>query len=183
MKAYIDTSVIISAYKPDEESGKESLRVAKLDAVRKVGSYMLVVELFSVISRLYRASLIEMPTSIEGLLSKLPFEERVYALVNALILDWNLSCPSTGFEAKQLRLKDFALWMPEAMLEACAMVPAVNLKTLDLIHVASAKIINDVSHDLAYFVTLDQDILDGRDEIKKVAGFQPLTPQELLDAI
>jgi len=63
------------------------------------------------------------------------------------------------------------------------MVPAVNLKTLDLIHVASAKIINDVSHDLAYFVTLDQDILDGRDEIKKVAGFQPLTPQELLDAI
>jgi hypothetical protein len=48
-------------------------------------------------------------------------------------------------------------------------------------HIACARIINEATHDLEYFVTLDQDILNGRNEIKRLIGFQPLTPQELVD--
>lgn len=183
MKAYIDTSVLISAYKPSEISHEASLSVAKLNKVTKVGSYLLIVELFSVISRLYKASQIGLPASVDETLSKLPLSERTYALVNAIILDWNLSCPNLGFEAKQLKLKDFNLLMPEALLEACMITSLVGLKTLDLMHIACAKIINEEVRDLNYFVTLDQDILNCRDKIKKVAEFEPLTPQEFLDSI
>lgn len=183
MKAYIDTSVIISAYKPSEISHKASLRIAKLNKVTKIGSYMLIVELFSIISRLYKASQIKIPAYVNKILSKLPVRERAYALVNAIILDWKILCPNLGFEAKQLKLKDFSLSMPEAMLEACTISPLVGLKTLDLMHIACAKIINEATLDLKYFVTLDQNILDNRDEIKRVAEFQPVTPQEFVELI
>lgn len=183
MKAYIDTSVVISAYKPGETSHEASLRVAKLDTVTKIGSYVLVTELFSVISRLYRASQIKLPTPIAKVLTKLPIEERTYALINAIILDWNLSCPNLGSDVEQMTLKDFALSMPEALLEACMIAPQLSLKTLDLMHIACAKIINETTGDLKYFVTLDQDILNSRMIIDKMADLQPLTPLEFLDQI
>ncbi|MGQ9468609.1 MAG: type II toxin-antitoxin system VapC family toxin [Nitrososphaerales archaeon] len=181
MKVYVDTSAIISAYKPNEISYEASLRVAKLNTITKVCSYMVITEIFSVISRLYRTSQIKVSDSIKKILSKLSMKERVYALINAIILDWGILCPNLGFEVKQMRLKDFALSMPEALLEACMMATVINLKTLDLIHIACAKIINEAAHDLKYFVTLDQDVLNNRNKIKKIIGFQPLTPQELLD--
>jgi len=181
LKAYIDTSVIISAYKPNETSYETAIQIAKLNDVVKVGSYVLVAELISVTSRLYKASQIRLQAPVKKILSKLPKEERAYALVNAIILDWNLSYPKLGFEVKQLKLRAFSLSVPEAILEACMIAPLVDLKTLDLMHIASAKIINEATHDLKYFVTLDQDILDSRDEVKKVAGCQPVTPQEFAD--
>ena len=183
MKAYIDTSVIVSAYKPDEPSHRASMRIAKLDTLTKVGSYVLITELFAVTSRLYKTSQIKISASVEEALSKLLMEERIYALVNAIILDWNLQCPSLGFEVKQMMLKDFALSMPEAMLEACTIAPLVNLKTLDIMHIACAKIINEAAQDLKYFVTPDQDILNNRNEIERLTGFQPITPQEFVDLV
>lgn len=183
MKAYIDTSAIISAYKPDERSYRASLRIASLNSITKVGSFILMTELFSVTSRLYKTSQIKVSASVEKALSKLPAEERIYALVNTIVLDWNLQCPSIGLEVKEMRLKSLALSMPEAMLEACIIAPLVNLKTLDTIHIACAKIIREAAQDLEYFVTLDQDILNNREEIEKLTALQPITPQELADLL
>lgn len=183
MKAYIDTSVVISAYKPDETSHDASVQIAKQDTIAKIGSYVLVTELFSVISRLYRDSQVKMPSPITNVLSKLPMEERTYTLINAIILDWNLSCPNLGLDVEQMRLKNFSLSMPEVLLDACTLAPKVGLKTLDLMHIACAKIMNEVSGDLRYFVTLDRDILSNRELIDKMAELQPLTPQKFLDLI
>ncbi len=183
MKTYIDTSVILSAYKPNESYHEASLRVSRLDEVTKLGSHILIAELISVTSRLCKTSQIKLPGSVERILSRLSMRERIYALVNAIILDWNISCPNLGFEVKQLKLKDFSLSMPENIFEASMMAPALGLKTLDLMHIACAKMIREVSPDLKYFVTLDQNILDSKDEIKASAGFQPVTPQELVDLV
>ena len=183
MKVYIDTGVIISSYKPNEKSYKASLQIAKLNTITKVGSYILIVELFSTISRLYKASQIKIPLPIRKILLKLSEKERIYAIVNAMILDWNLFCPDIGFEVKQLKLKDFSILIPEALLESCIMAPLLHLKTLDLMHIAFAKIINETTQDLKYFITLDQNILNNRDKIKRIAKFHILTPQEFLKHI
>ena len=180
MKAYIDTSVILSSYKPDETSYNACLRLARLDELVKVGSYILLVELFSTISRLYNASKIRLPASTEKILSRLALEERVYAIVNAIILDWNLTIPNLGLETKHLKLENLSLLAPEAIVEACRIAPKLNLKTLDLLHLAYAKIISENLHNLEYFVTLDREILNSRDKIKRITGVQPATPQELI---
>ena len=158
-----------------------SVRIAKLDNITKIGSFMLITELFSVTSRLYKTSQIKVSTSVERALSELPVETRINALVNAIVLDWNLQCPSLGSEVKQMKLKDFTLSMPEAVLEACTIAPLVNLKTLDIMHIACAKIISEVTQDLKYFVTLDQDILNNRSEVERLTGLRPITPQALVD--
>jgi hypothetical protein len=100
-----------------------------------------------------------------------------------MIADWNISFPSMGFEGVQLNLGGIKLPVPEVVAEACSIAPILLLKTLDLMHIAAAKIINDNSHDLKYFVTLDKDILNGTDKIRSVVGFQALPPEELLNIL
>lgn len=183
MKIYVDTSVIISAYKPNEKAHNLSLRIANLDGVSKVGSYTLIAELIAVISRLYGSSQVRLPSSLQEILSKLRETERSYALVNAMIADWNISFPTVGFEAVQLNLGGVKLPVPEVVAEACSIAPLLLLKTLDLMHIAGAKIINDSSRDLKYFVTLDKDILNCRDKIRSLVGFQTLSPEEFLNVV
>jgi len=96
---------------------------------------------------------------IREILLKLSEKERIYAIVNAIILDWNLFCPDIGFEVKQLKLKGFSILIPEALLESCIMAPLLHLKTLDLIHIAFAKIINETTQDLKYFTRLENALL------------------------
>ena len=71
-------------------------------------------------------------------------------------------CPNLRLELRELKLKDFGLLMPEVFVEACEIASNVSLKTLDALHIAYAKIINETLGDLNYFVTLDQNILDNR---------------------
>lgn len=183
MRIYVDTSVIISAYKPNEEAYDSSLRVARLDDVWKVGSFALVAELIAVVSRLYNSSQVTLPSSVQEILSKLPETARPYALVDAMIADWSISFPSVGFEAVQLNLGGVKLVVPEVVAKACSIAPLLLLKTLDLMHIAGAKLIKDSYHDLKYLVTLDRDILKNSDKIRGVTGFQTLSPDEFLKVV
>jgi len=70
--AYIDTSVALSAYKPNETSYNAYLHLARLDHLIKIGSYVLVVGLFLTISRLYSVSKMRVSASTRRILLKLP---------------------------------------------------------------------------------------------------------------
>lgn len=183
MKIYVDTNVVISTYKPDEAFYEMALSISKSDAIRKVGSHILILELFSVVSRLYKASQIVLPKTVERILSKLSFGDRILAIVNAILLDWNIICPNLRLELRELKLKDYDLLIPEVFVEACKIASSISLKTLDALHIAYAKIINEIFGDLNYFVTVDQNILDNRLKIKETAKIDVISPKELTNLL
>lgn len=183
MKVYVDTNVVISTYKPDEEFYEMALSIAKSDAIRKIGSHILILELFSVVSRLYKTSQIVLPKTVERFLSKLYFKDRVLAIVNTILLDWNIICPNLELELRELKLKDYSLLMPELFIEACEIASSTSLKTLDVLHIAYAKMINEIFGNLNYFVTIDQNILDSRLKVKKTAKIDVVSPKELINLL
>lgn len=86
------------------------------------------------------------------ILSKLSFRGRILAIVNAILLDWNIACPNLRLELRESKPKSFSFKMPEVFVEACEIASNVSLKTLDTLHIAYAKIINETLGDLNYFV-------------------------------
>ncbi|MHA1838662.1 MAG: hypothetical protein ACTSYO_01710, partial [Candidatus Ranarchaeia archaeon] len=88
----------MAAYKPSDTGYAASKQLVNNDDVTKIGSAVLINELFSVTFRLYQAAQITVPSHVEKVLSRLSTEKRVYAIINAMLLDWQLVFPSFGYD-------------------------------------------------------------------------------------
>ena len=71
--------------------------------------------------------------------------------------------------------------IPSVYAAALKAVRTLPLRTLDLLHVASAyTAVRLLGNQLDYFTTLDEEILDFRREIKTFLGCSPVTPDEIV---
>ena len=180
MKVYLDTSVVLAAYKPNDD-GYQQARALLVEAdVEKFGSAILVNELFSVVFRLYHASQISFPRYLTESPVTLSPEEQVYTFINAILLDWRITIPSYGYDLENLILTDLNVILPSFMAKACLLTQEVGLRTLDLLHLGAVDRINTVLKGIKYFTTLDQGILNKSLEIKNTIGIEVCLPKKLL---
>jgi len=71
--------------------------------------------------------------------------------------------------------------IPAVYAAALKSVRTLPLRTLDLLHIASAyAAVRLLGKQLDYFTTLDEEILDSRREIKRLLGCSPVTPDEIV---
>ncbi len=147
--------------------------------LRKIGSPASIVELFSVISRLYYSDQILISKDLRELLDKLPEEKRILAMVSSITLSWGMKFPKIGLEPKRLSLAGVDVLLPQFMVEACKLSASLRLRTMDNIHMAFAKLVNEID-GLDYLITSDGELLKRRALIKKVSGLEIISPTELM---
>ena len=147
--------------------------------IRKVGSPASIVELFSVISRLYYSKQILLSKDVGRLLTKLPEEKKILAIVTSIILDWGIEFPRAGLELKRLSLAGIDAFLPEFMAEACKLSARLRLRTMDNIHMAFAKLVSEIE-GLDYVITSDEELLRKRALVKSVSGLELLSPTEFI---
>ncbi|MFQ6086046.1 MAG: PIN domain-containing protein [Candidatus Bathyarchaeia archaeon] len=81
---HVDANVIVSRYKPGEPYHEGSERILTSGEVRRVSSDLTLVELASVVSRLYPARGIVLSPEAEGAIKGLSLTERNLAVVATL---------------------------------------------------------------------------------------------------
>lgn len=81
-----------------------------------------------------------------------------------------------------IELGDVHIPMPVIFNESMILSLETNLRTLDLVHIASAKHAKQVFHDLEAFVTADEEILSNKD-IARIIGMPVQSPGEYVQIL
>jgi predicted nucleic acid-binding protein len=167
--AYVDTNVILAKYFPEDRLHSKATAFLELNRKRKFVSPVSIVELAAVVSRLQRD--IRAPRELQ----QEPPRRRVRAIVEFLIRDCALTVAAVPARAK-IKFAGTILSVPLEYHSSIRLAHALELKTLDLIHLAYADNLRKWGHEVAAFVTGDSDILNKSDKIQEQLGIEVKEP-------
>ena len=163
IKAYVDTSIIVARYKPNDPLHEVSENLFKLSEATLYISPLTVVELHSVLSR------VRVDTSIEGL--------TLHSLIHFIIKDCRLHVISIPLLAKR-SIASYEIAAPVEYYLAIRLSHQLKLRTLDLLHIAYASLLRrkGIANIL---ITGDEDILKRGREIHATTGVLVKDPENL----
>lgn len=167
--AYVDTNVILAKYFPEDKLHSRATAFLELGRNRKIASPVSVVELASVVTRLQRD--IRAPKEV----LQEPPRRRIRAIVEFLIRDCNVIIAAVPARAK-IKFAGTILSVPLEYHSSIRLAHALELKTLDLIHLAYADNLRKWGHEVETFVTGDSDILNNSDKIQEQLGIEVKEP-------
>jgi len=160
-RLYLDTNILLAVYAPMDKGHKNSAKIVGAVEAGQVNALTSTLTLIEIASAVKRAS-------------------RKFA--RATSSDQEMIPGS--FVRKTLRLKNLeyvGLRIPAVYAVALKAVRTLPLRTLDLLHVASAyAAVRLLGKQLDYFTTLDEEILDAGREIKTLLGCPSVTPDEII---
>jgi len=166
---YMDTNVFVSRLKPDDQYHSEAKIIFKgleKDEIRSETSVLTLLEVASVSGRLYR------------LKRRSEKEKRVF-IVRALR---RLARVTTKFiniaGDAPLSIKGIQAILPSMFNEAILLSLQTNLRTFDLIHLASARHAKRMNDELGAFVTGDKEFLVNKKELAELIGMPIFSPRE-----
>jgi len=166
--AYVDTNVILARYFPEDKLHRKATAFLEADR-KKIASPVSVVELAAVVSRLQS----EMRAPRE--LLREPPTRRIRAIVEFLIRDCNLIIIAVPARAK-IKFAGTILSVPLEYHSSIRLAHALELKALDLIHLAYADTLRKWGHEVETFVTGDSDILNNSEKIREELGIEVEEP-------
>jgi len=168
-RVYVDTSVIIARYKPQDPLYSIANKFFATKNIEFIISPLSLVELNAVISRLLPYS-ITIPSTIKKLDAP--------TLVEFIVSDCNLKLVSrsylTAYQVGSMRVR-----IPLEYYLALLIANKVKLRTLDLLHLAYVYLMKNYVN---IFITGDDDILEKRDTIKNL-DIKVMHPKDFLDQI
>lgn len=167
--AYVDSNVILAKYFPEDRVHRRAVRFLEQSVMRKIISPISLVELTAILSRIDQG--LRAP---EELLNETR-KRRVRALLEFLIKDSNLHVATVPAKAK-LRVGGTLLAVPIEYYRCIRLAHALNLKTLDLLHVAYADDLRKWGYEIKSFVTFDEDIIGKAHEIKRETEIEVKEP-------
>jgi predicted nucleic acid-binding protein len=171
--AYVDTNVILAKYFPEDKLHAAATAFLELSRKRKIASPVSMVELASVVSRLQRE--ISAPKEI----LQEPARRRIRAIVEFMIRDCNVTLMALPARAR-IKLAGAILSVPLEYHRSIALAHALELKTLDLVHLAYADTLRNWGNDVEIFVTGDKGILYNSEKIHEQLGIEIKPPSESL---
>jgi predicted nucleic acid-binding protein len=171
--AYVDTSVLVAAYTPEDQLHDASRSFLKKARTSKIISPLSFEELSAVLSRTEQN--LELPAS---LLSE-PLARRIRAVVEYIIRDSDLTLAS-GFGASRVNVGGRRVSIPVEYWQAARLAPVLRMRALDLLHLACARLIDRLQVTVKVFVTGDKGILSKSAEIEQSVQVQVKHPEEML---
>jgi predicted nucleic acid-binding protein len=169
---YLDTNVFLARYAPREKEHESCRRLfAALETghLRAVTSTLTLVEIASSVRRAGEKF---------GGASVSP--ETPGAFVRRALSTRNLSFVGMGSEISIGR-GPMQARVPAVFAIALKAVKQVSLRTLDLLHVASAFTTVRMGETLDFFATLDAGILESKRALRQFLGCPIITPSELVE--
>jgi len=163
---YVDTSVIIARYKPNDELYRYSSRIFELKNVSFYISPITLLELFSVLSRIKDSLTV-------------PFKEKplIASLVTFIVKDCRLKVASKAYTIKK-RIAGSELRTPIEYYLAMKYAESLRLRTLDMLHVVYAWLFKRL-YDVRGLVTGDEEIIRRSEAINECFGIEILHPREV----
>jgi len=171
-RLYLDTNVLLAVYAPGDKGHKSSTKLVSAiedERVKALTSTLTLIEIASTVKRSSRkfaqdeGSDLELPGS---------FVRRTLNIKNLEYI--NLGTEILLGQESQARI-------PAVYAIALRAVRTLPLRTLDLIHVASAyAAIRLHGKEIDFFTTLDGGILEAKREIKTLLGCPTVTPDEVV---
>jgi predicted nucleic acid-binding protein len=154
IKAYVDTSVIVARYKPDDPLHEASENLFKLSEAVLYISPLTIVELYSVLSR------VRIDVSLEKL--------TLHSLIRFIIKDCRLQVVSIPLLAKR-SIAGYEVVAPVEYYLSMSFSHQLKLRTLDLLHIAYASLLRrrGIANTL---ITGDENILKCGKEILATTG-------------
>ncbi|HID91041.1 TPA: PIN domain-containing protein [Candidatus Bathyarchaeota archaeon] len=169
---YVDTSVVLSALDLDDPNHAESWRFLTATPDSKVISPLTVEELVSVISR--RIEFVRAPDDLEEALVGLSRKERVAAVLLYAIERFGLRKAAPDYS---MRLSLLEIRLPGPYAVAAVLGPQLQLRSLDLLHVAYVSALREGRLPLASIVTLDSELLEAGDRVRGLLGVEVSLPK------
>jgi len=169
---YLDTNIFLARYSPSErehESSRTLVDATETGKLRAITSTLTLVEIASVVRRSpgkfpEKTS----PSDVAG-----AFVRRALSVRNLTYLPMggDMALGASGFQVR----------IPLLLSAALKAAKTIPVRTLDLLHLASAFMATRVfGQDLDFFATLDEGILGFRREVKDFIGCPAVTPNELV---
>ncbi|MEM3124069.1 MAG: PIN domain-containing protein [Nitrososphaerota archaeon] len=164
---YVDTSVIIARYKPDDEVYEYAEKLLSRDDVRFYASTLTLVELSAVLSRL-----------LDELIIPQGYEKDLNTLLAFIVKDCKLHFTphlhtlSVDFHARKIR-------MPLEYYLAIAHAEKLKLRALDLLHICHAVILGRF-HNITSFITGDEELIAQSDMINTMFGLHVKHPRDII---
>jgi predicted nucleic acid-binding protein len=168
--AYVDTNVILARYFPDDKLHDKATSFIEHNAQRKFASPVSIVELAAAVSRHQRD--IRAP---KELLHE-PQRRRIRAVVEFIIRDCNIIIAAVPASVR-MKFAGTTLSVPLEYHNSMRLAHALELKTLDLIHLAYADSLRRWGHEIEAFVTGDSDILKNAEKIQEQLPFEVKEPR------
>ncbi len=159
-------------YSPSEkehEGSKTLLDATEAGKLRAITSTLTLVEIASVVRR-----------SPGKFPEKTPPPDAAGAFIRRALSVRNLSYLPIGGDML-LGTRGFQVKIPLVFSTALKAVKTVPVRTLDLLHLASAYVaVRVFGEDLGFFTTIDDGILNFRREVRNLLGCPAVTPSELV---
>ena len=169
---YLDTNIFLARYAPSEkehEDCKKLLDSTEEGQLKAVTSTLTLVEIASAVKR-----------SQSRFTETTTVAKTAGAFVRRALTVRNLSYIPLGGEMS-LGSQTVKVRVPLLFSAALKGVQTLPLRTLDLLHLASAYVtVRLFGEDLNFFATLDEGILNFRREVKEFLGCPAVTPNELV---
>lgn len=173
MLVYLDTNVVLARYAPDEPEHEEAKSLlAKIEAgkVDAVTSVLTLVEVSCTTSRAYQRF---------NETDELARDEVAGAFLRRILNIKKLEFIPLGGDLS-VDVEERQVKLPALFVLALEIGSKTGVKTLDSLHLASASIASRVyGKTVDCFVTLDEDILKRREEIRKLIGSRVASPSNL----
>ncbi len=171
-RLYVDTNILLAMYAPADRGHTSSTRLIKAveeGLLEATTSTLTLIEIASAVKRAGRKfhPAKESDQELAG-----SFVRRVLRIKNLEYIGLGGEIPlGTGSAAR----------IPAVYAAALKAVRTIPLRTLDLLHVASAyTAVRLLGKNLDYFATLDDGILEARREVKEFLGCPSVTPDEIV---
>jgi len=169
---YLDTNVFLARYSPSEKEHEDCKRLldsTEAGRLRALTSTLTLVEIASAVRRSQGkfAESSDIPNTAGA------FVRRAIAIrsLNFIPIGGEMTLGSQAFRVK----------IPLLFSAALKGVRSLPLRTLDLLHLASAYVaVRLFGEDLDFFTTLDEGILSCRKGVREFLGCPALTPNELI---
>ena len=162
---YVDTSVIIARYKPSDPLFSSANKLFQMD-YEFIISPITLVELYSVLLRV--KPFLEFRWEIRDV--------NVDTIIAFILHDSRLKIVERSFMSR-LQILGKKLRIPLEYYLAVKLTEKLQLKTLDMLHIAYAYMLRNA---IDYIVTGDNDILRAKEKIKQYVGLEVKDPSELI---
>ncbi len=158
--AYVDTSVLVAAYTPNDPMYKPSRAFLQKSRPLRIISALTFEELSSVLARVEKS--IQVPTSLK----EEPPHRRLRAVIEYIVRDSALTIASQ-VGSSTIRLGGRTVVIPIEYSRASALAYRLKLRALDLLHLAYADLISRLEFSITSFVTNDAKIMQRAGEIRE----------------
>jgi len=171
---YLDTNIILARYAPDEpqhDEAKNLLVKIEEGKLAAVTSILTLIEVVSTTSRAYER--------FKDKAESIKREEVAGAFLRRVINIRNLDFIPMGGEIS-INVEEQRVKLPALFAVALEIGSKTGVKTLDNIHLAAASIASRIyGQKIDYFITLDEDLLKHKEEIKDLIEVKVATPAEI----